>query len=98
MLTIGCLFEQICFQLSTQFVEICLQDFQMLEVSAVRLGLQIRNKCEVIGHTVKSRAMFTSQGIILPENSPLSVTLLGSPLSAGHQLDMWLKESVKTFC
>ena len=73
--------------------EVCLQDFQMLELSAARLGLQInRNKCEVIGHTVESRAMFTAQGVILPENSPSSVTLLGSPLSAGHQLDMLLKE------
>ena len=62
-------------------------------VSAARLGLQInRNKCEVIGHTVESRAMFTAQGVILPENSPSSVTLLGSPLSAGHQLDMLLKK------
>ena len=35
--------------------------------------------------------MFTAQGVI-PENSPSSVSLLGSPLSAGHQLDMLLKE------
>ena len=48
--------------------------------------------CEVVGHTVESTALFTAQGVILPENSPSSVTLLGSPLSAGHQLDMLLKE------
>ena len=68
--------------------EIVLKDFILLESTATRLGLEIkRSKCEVIGHTDKSRTLFKSYDADLPETSSASVVFLGSPMSAGHHLD-----------
>ena len=68
--------------------EIVLKDFILLESTATRLGLEIkRSKCEVIGHTDKSRTLFKSYDANSPETNSASVVFLGSPLSAGHHLD-----------
>jgi len=43
-------------------------DFIELEAAATRVGLVInRSKCEIIGHTDDSRALFAEHNIILPE-------------------------------
>jgi hypothetical protein len=73
--------------------ETCLHDFLRLEEAAQLLGLKMnRTKCEVVGHTDETRALFTAHGITLPETSPDAVTLLGAPLSAGQHLDSVLEE------
>jgi hypothetical protein len=41
------------------------------------------NKCEVVGHTVESRALFEAHNILLPESSFSKVILLGAPLVFG---------------
>jgi hypothetical protein len=48
--------------------EVCLYNFLRLDESARRVGLKINhNKCEVVGHTVESRALFEAHNILLPE-------------------------------
>ena len=76
--------------------EICLRDFLQLEAAARRLGLEMnRKKCEVIGHTDATRALFAEHGVSLPETSRETVILLGSPLSAGQHLDSILVEKME---
>ena len=66
----------------------CLDDFLHLEDAARRLGLEMnRSKCEVVGHTNKTRTLFATHNVTLPETSPSTVVLLGAPLSAGDHLD-----------
>jgi len=68
--------------------EMVLQDFILLESTAMHLGLEVeRSKCEIIGHTDETRDMFTSQSIVLPETSSSTVIFLGSPMSARQHLD-----------
>jgi len=75
------------------YAETCLSDFMRLEEAAQLLGLKMnRTKCEVVGHTGETRALFTAHGITLPETSPDAVILLGAPLSAGEHLDSVLEE------
>ena len=69
-----------------------LKDFLNLEAAGKKIGLELnRSKCEVIGHTVETRAMFTSYGINLPETSASEVIFLGAPLLAGPHLDSVLE-------
>jgi len=76
--------------------EIVLQDFILLESTALHLGLEVkRSKCEIIGHTDETRNMFTSQNIVLPETSSSTVVFLGSPMSAGQHLDSILASKKK---
>jgi len=71
--------------------EIVLQDFILLESTAMHLGLEVkRSKCEIIGHTDETKNMFTSQSIVFPETSSSTVIFLGSPMSAGQHLDLIL--------
>jgi len=73
--------------------ETCLSDFVHLEEAAQLLGLKMnRTKCEVVGHTDETRALFTAHCITLPDTSADAVILLGPPLSAGQQLDSVLEE------
>jgi hypothetical protein len=68
--------------------------FEGLNLEAVgeKVGLELnQSECEVIGHTVETRAMFTSYGINLPETSALEVIFLGAPLLAGPHLDLVLE-------
>ena len=66
----------------------CLDDFLHLENAARRLGLEMnRSKCEVVGHTNKTRTLFATHNVTIPETSPSTVVLLGAPLSAGEHLD-----------
>ena len=65
-----------------------MDDFLHLEDAARRLGLEMnRSKCEVVGHTKKTRTLFATHNVTLPETSPSTVVLLGAPLSAGEHLD-----------
>jgi len=69
-----------------------LKDFILLEAAAKQLGLELnRNKCEIVGLSDDTRALFASHGINLPETSPADVILLGAPLSAGPNLDAVLE-------
>ena len=71
----------------------CLSDFLHLEEAAKRLGLEMnRSKCEVVGHTNKTRSLFVTHNVVLPETSKSTVVLLGAPLSAGDHLDVMLHE------
>jgi hypothetical protein len=71
----------------------CLNDFLHLEDAARRLGLEMnRSKCEVVGHTKKTRTLFATHNVTLPETSSSAVVLLGAPLSAGEHLDTVLVE------
>ncbi|HSN23573.1 MAG TPA: hypothetical protein VLS45_05310, partial [Methylomicrobium sp.] len=73
--------------------ETCLSDFVHLEDVPQLLGLKMnRTKCEVVGHTDETRALFTAHGITLPETSADAVILLGAPLSAGQHLDSVVEE------
>ena len=68
--------------------EIVLNDFILLEMTAKHLGLEVnRSKCEVVGHTDKTRRMFASQNVTLPESTSSTVIFLGSPMSTGQHLD-----------
>ena len=70
---------------------IVLKDFIVLEKTAEHLGLEVnRSKCEVVGHTDKTREMFNSQNVTLPESSLSSVVFLGSPMLAGSHLNSML--------
>jgi len=69
-----------------------LNDFIHLETTANQLGLEVkRSKCEVVGHNDKTRRLFTSQNVVLPETSSSSVILLGAPMTAGQHLDSVLE-------
>jgi hypothetical protein len=75
--------------------EVCLYDFLRLDEGARRVGLEINhNKCEVVGHTVESRALFEAHNILLPESSFSKVILLGAPLSSGQHVDSVLEEKL----
>ena len=64
-----------------------------LEEAAQLLGLKMnRTKCEVVGHTDETRALFMTHGITLPETSPDAVILLEAPLSVGEHIDSVLEE------
>ena len=59
-----------------------LEDFRLMETAATRLGLEMNDsKCEVVGHTDVTRALFVSHGISLPDTSQSIVILLGAPVS-----------------
>jgi hypothetical protein len=74
--------------------EVCLHDFLRLD-EGTRIGLEINhNKCEVVGHTVESRALFEAHNILLPESSFSKVILLGAPLSLGQHVDSVLEEKL----
>jgi hypothetical protein len=60
-----------------------LQDRSFLELN--------QSKCEVMGHTIKTWAMFSSYSINLPETSASEVIFLGAPLLAGPHLDSVLE-------
>lgn len=63
-------------------------DFIELEAAATTVGLVInRSKCEIIGHTDETRALFADYNIILPETNSEAATLLGAPLFPGQTLD-----------
>jgi len=63
-------------------------DFIELEAAATRVGLVINiSKCEIIGHTDDSRALFAEHNIILPETHSEEVILLVAPLFRGQTLD-----------
>jgi len=72
---------------------VCLEDFLRLEAASEKLGLTLnRSKCEVIGHSDVSRALFSASGVSLPETSKSAAILLGAPLSAGDHLDQILDD------
>jgi hypothetical protein len=65
-----------------------LNDFKHMETAAKQLGLEMSYcKCQVVGHTDVSRALFVSHGISLPKTSQSTVILLGVPLAVGNHLD-----------
>jgi len=71
---------------------IVLRDFISVEDTASQLALNIkRSKCEVVRHTAECRMLFEAQGTSLSETSSSTVILLGTPLSAGHHLDVVLE-------
>jgi hypothetical protein len=69
-----------------------LMDFLHLEAVGKKVGHELNgSKCEVIGHTIETQAMFTSYGINLLETSASEVILLGIPLLASPHLDSVLE-------
>ena len=65
-----------------------MDDFLHLQDAARRLVLEMNwSKCEVVGHTKKIRTLFATHNVTIPETSPSTVVLLGTPLSAGEHLD-----------
>jgi len=57
--------------------EIVLKNFILLELTAARLGLEVkRSKCEVVVHTEKTRQLFASHDAELPEASLSTVIFL----------------------
>jgi hypothetical protein len=75
--------------------EVCLNNLLQLDEGARRVGLEINhNKCEVVGHTVASRALFEAHNILLPESGSSNAILLGAPLSSGQLVDAVLEEKM----
>jgi hypothetical protein len=67
-----------------------------METAAKQLGLEMNDsKCEVVGHTDATRALFVSHGISLPETNRSTVILLGAPLAVGGHLDAVLVKTLK---
>jgi hypothetical protein len=54
--------------------------------------------CEVIGHTKKTRTLFATHNVALPETSPSTVVLLGAPLLTGERLDTVLDKKQELSC
>jgi len=68
--------------------EIVLKDFILLESTAARLCLEVElSKYGVVGHTEKTRQLFTSHDAELPKTCLSTVIFLESLISAGHHLD-----------
>jgi hypothetical protein len=68
--------------------DVVADDFTELETRAQELGLTInRAKCEVIGHTVDTRAQLLARGVDIREVKAKDAILLGSPLLPGAGVD-----------
>jgi hypothetical protein len=52
-------------------------------------------KCEVVGHTVESRALIEAHSFLLPESSFSKIISLGAPLSSGQHVDSVLEEKLQ---
>lgn len=67
---------------------IVMEDLIAIEATAADIGLTLnRSKCEVVGHTAGTRALFAAQGIVLQETELAKVMLLGAPLLPGANVD-----------
>jgi hypothetical protein len=62
-------------------VQSVVEDIQLVEFEATRLGLRLNHsKCEIIGLDISSRVTLTRAGLCFQECLPSSATLLGTPI------------------
>jgi len=62
-------------------VQSVVEDIQLVEFEATRLGLRLNHsKCEIVGLDISSRVTLTRAGLCFQECLPSSATLLGTPI------------------